>query len=315
MSTTSNAVTLDSRASRMALHPTEFGLAAFRPPHRQSLQQRRALWLADLAVRALVAEAMLTPKPALVDERGCGAHQDLDLHHMLRSAHALHASFFKMAVCAGGRRPDQALREQLGAIGRTAEQSMLAATNGSNSHRGAIWCLGLLIAARAMCEARASAQTVASVGARIAAFTDRSAPLLNSHGHQVCRTFGVTGAQGEARAGFPHTVQIGLPALWAARNRGADERCAQLDALMAVMSSLDDTCLLYRGGRQALLTAKAGAAEVLALGGTACTAGGRALLALDTQLLALNASPGGSADVLAACLFLDFMEKTEPSGA
>jgi triphosphoribosyl-dephospho-CoA synthase len=100
-------------------------------------------------------------------------------------------------------------------------------------------------------------------------------------------------------------VNVGLPAMWTARANGADETCARLDALMAIMASLDDTCLLHRGGLPALAAAQSGARAVLAAGGSATAAGWRGLLRLDAELLARYASPGGCADLLAACLFLD----------
>jgi len=267
--------------------------------------EARAAQLADCAVQALIAEAMLTPKPALVDQRGSGAHGDLDLHCLLRSAHALRASFRSMALHASALAPGVALRETLGAIGRRGEQRMLQATGGSNAHRGAIWVLGLLVAALAGSRARRSLAEVARGAARLARLPDRHAPRLPSNGARVCRRFGVAGARGEAAAGFPHVLRIGLPALHAARRRGAAESCARLDALMAIMSSLDDTCLLHRGGWAALRAAQRGASAVLAQGGSASVAGRRALLALDAELLRSYASPGGCADLLAACLFLD----------
>ncbi len=280
--------------------------ATIQPLARQHARpQSRALQLADLAVESLIAEAMLTPKPALVDQRGPGAHRDLDLGRLLRSARSLRGAFLEMATVAAGREPDQALREQLATIGRVGECDMLAATDGSNAHRGAIWVIGLLLAARAIVGGSATAHEVAALAARIARFEDRFAPPLDSNGLRVCERYGVPGARGEAYAGFPHVVDIGLPALWAARERGADETCARLDALMAIMSNLDDTCLLHRGGWPALRAAKSGARAVLAAGGSSSGEGWRALLRLDAALLALNASPGGCADLLAACLFLD----------
>ncbi len=107
----------------------------------------RAQALADAAVRALRDEARLSPKPALVDARGSGAHADLDLARMLRSAEALRLPFADMARAAAGARPSPDLRARLAAIGRVAEQRMMMATDGSNAHRGAIWALGLLVAA------------------------------------------------------------------------------------------------------------------------------------------------------------------------
>jgi triphosphoribosyl-dephospho-CoA synthase len=278
---------------------------ALRPRRRRPCPPGRALQLADLAVDVLIAEAMLTPKPALVDQRGSGAHRDLDLGVLLRSARSLHRAFLDIATVAIGREPDRALREQLAVIGRAGECDMLVATAGSNAHRGAIWAIGLLVAARAMVAPGATPREIAELAGRIARFDDRGAPRQASHGARVCERYGVPGARGEARAGFPHVVDIGLPALWAARARGDDETCAQLDALMTIMSRLDDTCLLHRGGLPALCIAQSGARAVLAAGGSASAAGWGALLSLDATLLALHASPGGAADLLAACLFLD----------
>jgi triphosphoribosyl-dephospho-CoA synthase len=271
----------------------------------QSKRRWRAGQLADLAVGALIAEASLTPKPALVDGRGSGAHQDLNLETLLRSAHSLRAGFFAMARVAPGREVDGDLRQQLARIGRDAEVRMLQVTQGANAHRGAIWVLGLLVAARAMSAANAEPGEVAALAGRIAELPDRHAPDVTSNGARVCERYGVRGARGEAAAGFPHVIHLGLPALHAARRRGADDSCARLDALMAIMSSLDDTCLLHRGGRAALAVAQRGARAVLKAGGASSSDGRRRIFELDTQLLALNASPGGCADLLAACIFLD----------
>jgi len=265
----------------------------------------RAERLAERAVNALVAEALLTPKPALVDQRGHGAHRDLDLARLLRSAAALRASFRSMALEAAVGAPDIRLREKLGAIGRQAERRMLAATGGSNAHRGAIWVLGLLVAALALARPRAAVSEIAVVAAALASLPDRHAPRAPSNGLAACRRFGVRGARGEAAAGFPHVLGLGLPMLQRSRARGIDETCARLDALMAIMSSLDDTCLLHRGGWPAVTAARYGARRVLALGGTATAPGREALLALDAELVRRHASPGGCADLLAASLLLD----------
>ena len=293
--------------------------------HARSVRDpHHALQLAELAVEVLAAEAMLTPKPALVDGRGSGAHRDLDLPAMLKSASSLHGTFLNMAVAAAGREPDQALREQLARIGRSGERCMFAATGGSNAHRGAIWVLGLLVAARAIQgdasprgESRPRVETgpreTAALAARIAAFPDRHAREQDSHGARACRRYGVTGARGEALAGFPHVIEVGLPVMWAARAKGADESCARLDALLAIMATLDDTCLLHRGGLPALQAAQRGARDTLMAGGSSSAAGRRALLRLDAELVERNASPGGSADLLAACIFLDSGRKKRPA--
>jgi triphosphoribosyl-dephospho-CoA synthase len=266
--------------------------------------------LSTVAVSSLIEEAELTPKPALVDRRGNGAHHDLDLTRLRRSAQSLRDGFAAIARAADGEEPSLRLREKLGRIGRDMERRMLVATDGSNAHRGAIWALGLLVAAAARRRSETNATRIAIAAAALARLPDRFAhPRPPSNGGRARFRFGAAGARGQAQAAFPHAIHIGLPALRAARGRGAPEDCARLDALMAIMSSLDDTCLLHRGGLAALETAKAGARAVLVAGGTETPAGIERLHLLHAELMALWASPGGSADLLGVTLFLDRLER------
>jgi triphosphoribosyl-dephospho-CoA synthase len=325
-------------------------------PRNLSSGTQAARRLARLARQALIAEAELTPKPGLVDRRGNGSHSDLSLEIMRRSAVAIEPYFRQMALASWSLEPSQSIREQLALIGRQAERAMLEATGGSNAHKGAIWALGLLVAASAMehngrdnrsanrssdhvaanthgsrnddvtasaVAANASANanangsrnrhitasTVATTAKVIAAFEDRAIPRLVSHGDTVAKRYGVAGARGEALSGFPHVLDVALPSLRRKRRRGASEQIARLDALLSIMSSLDDTCLLYRGGQPALAAAKEGAAAIAAAGGTATALGRERLHHLDRRLLDLRVSPGGSADLLAAALFLDAVER------
>ena len=272
------------------------------PPNRLG----RSAWLASLAQQSLIAEAELTPKPGLVDRRGPGAHRDLSLAMMCRSALAIEPYFREMASLSERTRPNQQVREQLAAIGRNAERAMLMATGGSNSHKGAIWILGLLISATAMeDEVDCTASGIAATAQAIASFEDRAAPRLVSHGDIVAARYGVSGARGEAGQGFPHVIDIGLPTLRRRRTQGATEAAARLDTLLSIMSSLEDTCLLYRGGRVALAAAMEGALAVERAGGVETQSGRRQLQILDRRLLELRVSPGGSADLLATTLFLD----------
>jgi triphosphoribosyl-dephospho-CoA synthase len=268
-----------------------------------------ALELSDLAVAVLLEEAELTPKPALVDRRGNGAHHDLDLARLRRSALTLRDGFATIARAAAEEESSLRLRARIGRIGRDMEQRMLAATGGSNAHRGAIWALGLLVCAAAR---RGSDRNPTRLGAAALArlpdtglATCRPADRSLSHGERARLTHGAAGARGEAQAGFPHAIRVGLPLLRAARARGIPEECARLDALMAIMASLDDTCLLHRGGPAAIEAAKTGARAVLDVGGTGVPAGRRRLDRLHAELMARWASPGGSADLLAVTLFLD----------
>jgi triphosphoribosyl-dephospho-CoA synthase len=266
--------------------------------------------LAALAKQSLIAEAELTPKPGLVDRRGSGPHHDLSLDLMQRSAAAIEPYFCEMGLLSAGRKPDRSLRAELALVGRDAEQAMYRSTDGSNAHKGAIWILGLLIAAAARKDNLTARDIVAGAGA-IARIPDQAHPALVTHGDIVRRRYGAAGARGEASRNFPHVVGLGLPMLRRQRANGYSEEVSRLDALLNIMSELNDTCVLYRGGAEALAVVQSGARAVLMEGGCGSVRGRKELRKLDGKLIAIHISPGGSADLLAATIFLDALERKQ----
>jgi triphosphoribosyl-dephospho-CoA synthase len=120
--------------------------------------------------------------------------------------------------------------------------------------------------------------------------------------------FGARGARGEAEDGFPHVVKYALPRLKRDLTAGAAPAVAQVNALMSVMRHLEDTCVLYRGGKDSLQEMQLGAGRVLEAGGASTKEGIEQLLLLDTIAKARGVSPGGSADLLAAAIFLNSIE-------
>jgi triphosphoribosyl-dephospho-CoA synthase len=199
-------------------------------------------------------------------------------------------------------------------IGRSAEDAMLAVTGGVNTHRGAIWALGLLCAGAASRDDIAGAVAIAAQLASLPDLGLDPARATTSNGARVRAHYGVDGASGEAADGFPHVLQHGLPALRAARANGAGETAARLNSLVALIATLDDTCLLHRGGHRGLRLMQDGASKVIDAGGYASSSGRAALAALNDVATQERLSPGGSGDLLAATLFLDalFPEGTRP---
>ncbi|MFC4501179.1 MULTISPECIES: triphosphoribosyl-dephospho-CoA synthase [Streptomyces] len=258
--------------------------------------------LAQAAVAALTGQLALAPKPGLPDPRDLDARVTRRDHCGLRwSAKALSPGLAAMAAAA--RRTGEAtprLRAELGAIGRCTEHSVGLAGGG---HRGALWTLGLLVSAAAL-DPRARGAEITATAKRIAAHPDKGAPRRPSRGSSVSAKYGAAGARGEARAGFPH-VRRALDALAKARRAGAGEPEARLDALLTVMSTLQDTELLHTAGPLGLRHVQAGARGVLEAGGTATEAGRDALAALDADLHTRAWSPRGSAGLLAGALFVD----------
>ena len=273
------------------------------------VERHEPSYLALLAKQALLAEVELTPKPGLVDGRGSGAHTDLSLALMKRSADAIASYFSWMAEVSAELPLGRELRKQLGKIGRSAERSMFDATGGTNTHKGAIWVLGLLVSAASHTGERRPSQVARAAGS-IARLSDDASPALLSHGDMVRAYYGAAGARGEAYRDFPHVVEIGLPALEASRRTGRSETASRLTALLSIMAQLDDTCVLYRGGLEGAAVVKNGARAVLAAGGSGTETGDRKLHQLDQKLIRRSLSPGGSADLLAATLFLEFLKSS-----
>ncbi len=265
-------------------------------------------FLAEVAVDALIFEAHLTPKPGLVDSAGSGAHSDMDIELLFISAETLRPTFVELALAGRYGVLGPNLRSEVGRIGREGESRVLDITNGVNTHRGALWALGLLVTSAAL--SGGDAAMVTDVAARLATLPDPSTSNLDSNyvtisnGERVRRIYQIGGARAEAKAGFPHALAIALP-VYQSRLATHGPQLAAIDALLAVMASLQDTCVVHRGGLSALALVHEGVREVLLAGGSCTTSGMRRLKAFDQTLTIAGISPGGSADLLAAGLFLE----------
>ncbi len=261
-----------------------------------------------LALDAMRDELRCYPKPGLVSPVDNGSHADMDADLFLRSLLALQDYF--PAIAAAGA--EDASFARLQALGLTAENDMLRATGGVNTHRGAIFCLGLLAAAAGRRLARGERLTARALGTTVnnqwgkailaaARTTDR---CPNSHGSRMAQRYGLGGARAEAAAGFPHVFDVGLPALRQALRQTADDERAKVQCFFSLMAVLPDTNLLYRGGPAGLAFARHAALGFLAAGGIHHPAWRARARALHAQFMRRRLSPGGSADLLAATLFV-----------
>ncbi|MDR6955531.1 triphosphoribosyl-dephospho-CoA synthase [Ancylobacter sp. 3268] len=267
-----------------------------------------AAHIGRLAADALTAELDAWPKPGLVSPRDSGSHDDMDYATFQRSIVALRPFYADLASAGATNAPMDELRR----IGRLAEDAMLVATGGVNTHRGAIFALGLLCAGAgaAVAEGRppSADQLTRIVSERWARDIVRGPIPLNSHGSGALRRFGAGGARAEAAAGFPHARTIGLPALRVGRTL-ADEEAARVHAFFALLAHMEDTNLLHRGGAEGLDDARREAREFLLAGGVGQAAWLDHALAVHRRFVARRLSPGGSADLLAVTIFLDAIER------
>lgn len=258
--------------------------------------------LAASAERALREELAAWPKPGLVSHHDSGSHADMTAWHFERSIDALRPYF--AAVAQAGARG--AAFDTLRGLGVRAEHAMLRATGGVNTHRGAIFALGLLLAA-------AAGPDDGPLGERVrlrwgdALRRHRGPP--GSHGDAARRRHGAGGALREAAAGFPSVYRVGLPGLRAAARRTGDARRASVQAFFCLLAEVEDTNLLHRGGIVGLAWARARARAFLERGGVFAADWERRAVDVHRGFVERRLSPGGCADLLAATLLVDALER------
>jgi triphosphoribosyl-dephospho-CoA synthase len=266
------------------------------------------------ASRALIAELRAYPKPGLVSLVDTGSHADMDASHFVRSAFVLRRSFAEFAHAGANGASFDALRR----IGVSAEVSMTRATGGVNTHRGAIFAIGLLAAAAGVL-ARSGKNSESTLGDRVREqwgediAAHRRDPA--SHGSVAQRRCGTGGAQAEAAAGFPTVVEIALPALRGARAHGAAQSEAKIQAFFTLLACVEDTNLIHRGGPEGLAFAQRSARDFLAAGGVHAPDAMARARSIHHAFIERRLSPGGNADLLAATLFADTDATAHPDRA
>lgn len=276
--------------------------------------------IARCAVRALYAEVALEPKPGLVSFRDNGSHSDMQAATFVKSLFALRHYFGHMARAGAQAQPFAALQT----LGLQAEQRMLRATGGINTHRGAVFALGLLCAAAGLLAAQGQALTPAAVRAALlaqwgAALRQRAqaarvaAPV--SQGQRAAQRFQLRSAHEEAAAGFPTLFGVALPALQTALAQGHAPRCAKVHSLFATMAVLDDTNVAHRGGLAGIDFVKAQASRFLASGSVDQADWLAQARHIHTALVARHLSPGGAADTVACAIWLHAVHSGLPQTA
>jgi triphosphoribosyl-dephospho-CoA synthase len=256
---------------------------------------------AALACWALREELTTWPKPGLVSPIDRGSHDDMDASLFEESIASL-ADYFEAIYAAG--RAGAGLNE-MRALGIAAEARMLRATRGVNTHRGAIFTLGLLLAAAGR---RDSAKRLGAIvretwGPEISQ-VEPSQP--DSHGLRAARRYNIAGARGQAAGGFPHIYHVGLPALRSARRAGWN--LARVQCVFVLVAHLDDTNLLHRGGEPGLEFARSRARDFLDAGGILRPDGLERAANVHREFVARRLSPGGAGDLLAATIFVDAVD-------
>ena len=274
---------------------------------------KRTRQIGKLAVSALKAELLMFPKPGLVSPRDTGAHSDMSAATMMDAIDALGPFFMLLAAQgAAGASFDGVLRK----TGIVAEGTMLDATRGVNTHRGAIFSLGMLVAALARTASLEHPLTPESVSATLTSTWGRE---LNEHalrlgslceksarnGERARRRYGTGGAPKEAARGFPTVFQLALPVLRRARRRGLSDEASGVQTFFSLLARVTDTNVLHRRGRSGHELVRRSTLNFLSSEGCYRKGWRQHAEWVHEQFCHANVSPGGCADLLAATLILD----------
>ena len=247
--------------------------------------------VADLAERALRLELDTTPKPGLVDRRDNGAHKDMDYALMSKSISALRPYLTRLAVEFAKDIDPAKIKE----IGIEAEKAMLKATGGVNTHKGALFCIGLSVAAASCLACSTGAVDAYSFKELVSRAASEIPSARGTHGAEAKRSFKAVGALENARAAYPELFADWLP--YYRSLEGDPFRCHK--TLLHIMTTLDDTNILHRRGAEGLAHAEAEAARLLE------DFSESGLSSLNKDFIRENISPGGSADMLSLTIFIE----------
>ena len=248
--------------------------------------------LAHLACNALQQELDTTPKPGLVDQHDSGAHADMDYRVMQRSIHALRPYFVKLAQTSLQGNADYAT---ISAIGIEAERAMLAATHGVNTHRGALFSMGLAVVQGTILT-KYQRNKASDLQAGIIRLANQFPDTRDTHGSRAVSQYHAKGALAMAREGYEQLFTDWLPLLRNLKDQG--DSYAHHKTLLRIMSQIDDTNILHRRGAEVAQQVKMEAARLLA------DFSPEQLEIMNRRFIAANISPGGAADMLALTIFI-----------
>jgi triphosphoribosyl-dephospho-CoA synthase len=275
---------------------------------RQRAEQRHRALSREIGLRAvhsLYDELMLYPKPGLVSSIDSGSHADMDASTFMRSLFALRHYFVQIARAGMDGAPFSELKH----LGIGAEKSMLKATGGINTHRGAIFCIGMLCASIGYCRANGVVITPEAIRATLLIEWGHALAMHckpeggASHGLQVAATYLASGAREEVAMGLPSVFEVALPALRSTLAAGGSWEQARVDALFSLMAHISDTNVYHRAGAAGADIVKRASKEFLRHGGTAAINWKEHALQCHRTFVDRKISPGGAADLLAAtCL-------------
>ena len=264
--------------------------------------------------QAILLEVLTSPKPGLVTRLENGAHRDMSIFTFAMSSPILsHAFYTFYDLALNFQESTDNLLPVIRMVGKDFEEKLLASTKGVNTQKGILFAGGLLAAAAGCLDAEKVEVTPEALCETVMQLTkgivERELCNLEhkerlTAGETLYLMSNFTGIRGEAEKGFPSALNVGLPALEYAFARGSNINDALVHALLALMTVVEDSNIVWRQNLAQLQKIHSMASEALEEGSLFSFGGRLALNRLCDYCLAMNISPGGTADMLSLSLAL-----------
>lgn len=268
--------------------------------------------------QAILLEVSTHPKPGLVTRLSNGAHKDMSIFTFMMSSAVLSKAFNDLQDIGQAHRGTLAeLFCKLRSYGVGAEAELLRVTKGVNTQRGILFAGGIVsaVSGYAMNMGLSRDALLPMIKEMAAGLVAKELKNLDhaamTAGEKLYYKYGITGIRGEVENGFPSVVNYGLPALEDAFNKGATINDALVHALIALMTAVEDSNVIWRTDYETLLEVQRIAKNILSLGSVFTEKGRMAIAETERYFLQRRISPGGSADLLSVTITLYLLEHKE----
>lgn len=276
----------------------------------------KAFRIGEAAITGMLYEASSSPTPGLVSPISNGVHSDMNFFTFLRSTSAIS---YAMYLCAQiGIDYEEDILKKIRSVGIYAEAEMLRATGGVNTQRGLLFVAGVVCAAAGACVRKNKVTNRTNIAMECKqicqGIVNRELKTLEnkgklSNGEKIYLNYGISGIRGEIEEGLPSVINTGLPAYTEALNSDLGINKALVQALVSIMTVVNDTVVINKAGLEGLTYMQVHAKKAIELGGMYTTIGADYIKEMEQRFEQENISPGGAADLLAITVMLHELEK------
>jgi triphosphoribosyl-dephospho-CoA synthase CitG/holo-ACP synthase CitX len=271
--------------------------------------------IGEAALYSILCEISASPTPGLISPHSMGSHRDMDYFTFLRSTSVISDVMVKFARI--GLEENLNLLPKVREIGIEAEKRMFKATNGVNTQKGMLFLAGVLCCAVGQCYKKGEPWNRINIakmtGEICKGLVENELKLVNpgkrlTNGERLFIEFGLTGIRGEIENGLPSVLNFGLPTYENALRDGLKTNDALVQALLSIMTTVDDTTVANRCGLAGVKLMRHEAHKALELGGMTTKEGVEQILEMEKIFADNSISPGGAADLLAVTAMIYELE-------